>query len=59
VEYVTPSGLPRYREVAAVRARLLSVPYPASTGIICQGLLRPEFEIEIDPLAVIPEEGAS
>ena len=55
VEYVTPAGLKRYREVAAVRAGLLSAPYPASTGIICGGLLRPEFEIEVDPLAILPE----
>ncbi len=53
VEYVTPSGLPRYRETAAVRSRLLREPYPASTGIVCERLLRPEFEIEIDPLAIV------
>lgn len=53
VEYVTPAGLPRYRETAAVRERLLAKPYPASTGIVCERLLRPEFEIEVDPLAIV------
>lgn len=54
VEFVTPAGLPRYRETAPVRERLLRSPYPASTGIVCKGLLRPEFELEVLPLAVIP-----
>jgi enamine deaminase RidA (YjgF/YER057c/UK114 family) len=53
IEYVTPAGLGRYRETAAVRARLLAEPYPASTGIVCERLLRPEFEIEVDPLAIV------
>lgn len=53
VEYVTPAGLPRYREVAGVRARYLSVPFPASTGCVCEALLRPEFEIEVDALAIV------
>jgi enamine deaminase RidA (YjgF/YER057c/UK114 family) len=57
IEYVTPAGLPRYREVAGVRDRLLKAPYPASTGAVCELLLRPEFEIEIDPLAVLPAMG--
>jgi enamine deaminase RidA (YjgF/YER057c/UK114 family) len=55
VEHVTPAGLDRYREVAAVRERLLRSPWPASTGIVCRGLLRPEFEIEVIPLAILPE----
>jgi enamine deaminase RidA (YjgF/YER057c/UK114 family) len=53
VEYVTPAGLPRYREVADVRRELLREPWPASTGIVCAGLLRREFEIEVDPMAVL------
>ena len=53
VEYVTPQGLGRYREVAAVRERLLRAPWPASTGIVCRALLRPEFQIEVDPLALL------
>lgn len=53
VEYVTPAGLERYREVAAVRDRMLVSPFPASTGAVCETLLRPEFLIEIDPLAIL------
>ena len=53
IEYVTPAGLARYREVAAVRARLLREPFPASTGLVCELLLRPEMLIEVDPLAML------
>ena len=53
IEYVTPEGLGRYREVATVRQRLLREPWPASTGIVCATLLRPEFQIEVDPLALL------
>jgi hypothetical protein len=56
IEFVTPAGLERYREVAAVRDRLLTEPYPASTGVVCPALLRPEFEIEVDPLAVLERQ---
>ncbi|MEE8601370.1 RidA family protein [Euzebya tangerina] len=59
VEFVTPAGLPRYRETAAVRSRLLAEPYPSSTGIICQGLLRPEFELEVLPLAILDDAAAA
>jgi enamine deaminase RidA (YjgF/YER057c/UK114 family) len=53
IEYVTPGGLERYRDVAKVREQLLKMPYPASTGCVCEALLRPEFLIEVDPLAVL------
>src|SRR5262249_37967842 len=53
IEYVTPAALARYREVAKVREKLLREPWPASTGLICEALLRPEMQIEIDPLAVL------
>ena len=53
VEYVTGAGLARYRDTAPVRAGLLSAPYPASTGVVCAGLLRPEFELEVDAMAVL------
>lgn len=53
IEYVTPAGLERYREVAKVREDLLVEPYPASTGCVCEALLRPEFLIEVDPLAIL------
>jgi enamine deaminase RidA (YjgF/YER057c/UK114 family) len=53
IEYVTPEGLPRYREVAEVRKRMLRAPMPASTGVVCERLLRPELQIEIDSLAIL------
>jgi enamine deaminase RidA (YjgF/YER057c/UK114 family) len=53
IEYVTPAALARYREVAGVREKLLRQPFPASTGLICEALLRPEMQIEIDPFAVL------
>ena len=59
IEYVTPQGLPEYRNVAGVRDRILRQPYPASTGIVCEALLRPEFLIEIDPMAVLPDDAVA
>ena len=53
IEYTTPAAQARYREVAGVREKLLHRPYPASTGPICEALLRPEMLIEIEPLAVL------
>jgi enamine deaminase RidA (YjgF/YER057c/UK114 family) len=53
IEYVTPAGLTRYREVANVRTRMMRTPLPASTGVVCERLLRNEFQIEVDSLAVI------
>ncbi len=53
IEYVTPAGLPRYKEVAGVRTKLLAEPYPASTGLVCEALLRPEMQIEVDPFAIL------
>jgi enamine deaminase RidA (YjgF/YER057c/UK114 family) len=58
IEFCVESALPDYRAVAAVRARLLSPPWPASTGDICAGLLRPEFLLEVFPTARYPEEAA-
>ena len=51
VEYVCPDGLGDYRAVADVRRELLREPYPASTGIVCGGLLRDEFLLEVVPTA--------
>ena len=54
IEYVCPEALPTYKGVAEVRKKLLSSPWPASTGAVCRALLRPEFLIEVDSLAVLP-----
>ncbi|WP_256839406.1 RidA family protein [Ornithinimicrobium faecis] len=53
IEFVSREGLADYRGVAKVRERLLKAPYPASTGAICGGLLRPEFLLEVFPSAVL------
>ena len=53
IEYVTPAGLARYREVANVRTRIMRAPLPASTGVVCERLLRPEFQLEVDSFAII------
>ncbi|GIJ29851.1 hypothetical protein Vqi01_50130 [Micromonospora qiuiae] len=55
-EYCVESALPDYRAVAPVRERLLSPPWPASTGALCKGLLRPEFLLEVLPTALYPAE---
>jgi len=54
VEYITPAALERYREVAGIRSRFLRAPFPVSTGCVCETLLRPEYRIEVDALAIIP-----
>ena len=53
IEYVPPEGVPDYRAVAEVRGRLLRPPWPASVGAVCGGLLRPEFMLEVLPMAVL------
>ena len=48
----------RYRDpVYKVMGRWLKGVFPVSTGLIVQGLARPEWLMEIDVIAVIPEEG--
>lgn len=55
-EYCVESAIPDYRAVAGVRERLLSPPWPASTGAICAGLLRREFLLEVFATALYPQE---
>jgi enamine deaminase RidA (YjgF/YER057c/UK114 family) len=53
VVYITD---PRYREaVYKVVGKWLKGVYPVSTGLVVQGLARPEWVMEIDVYAVIPE----
>ena len=48
---------PRYREeVYQVVGRWLKGVYPVSTGVVVSALARPEWLVEIDVTAVIPEE---
>jgi enamine deaminase RidA (YjgF/YER057c/UK114 family) len=53
IEYTTPAALPGYRGVADVRRELMARPYPASTGPVCEALLRREMLIEIDSFAIL------
>jgi len=47
---------PRYREdVYVVVGKWLKGVYPVSTGIVVQALARPEWLVEIDVTAVIPD----
>jgi aminoacrylate peracid reductase len=52
-EYVTTTE--NYRGTAAVRREVFRPPYPAATGVIVSGLLRPGALIEISAVAVLPE----
>ncbi|WAJ28353.1 RidA family protein [Antarcticirhabdus aurantiaca] len=50
---------PRYREdVYRVVGRWLKGVYPVSTGIVVSALARPEWLVEVDAIAVIPEDAA-
>jgi enamine deaminase RidA (YjgF/YER057c/UK114 family) len=47
---------PRYREPAyRVIGRWLQGVFPVSTGVVVSGLARPEWLVEIDAIAVIPD----
>jgi enamine deaminase RidA (YjgF/YER057c/UK114 family) len=49
---------PRYREqVYRVVGKWLKGVYPVSTGIVVSALARPEWLVEVDAIAVIPEDG--
>jgi enamine deaminase RidA (YjgF/YER057c/UK114 family) len=51
---------PRFREaVYRVVGRRLRGVYPVSTGIVVAGLARPEWLVEVDVIAVIPDESES
>jgi enamine deaminase RidA (YjgF/YER057c/UK114 family) len=48
---------PRFREaVYRTIGRHLKGVYPVSTGIVVAGLARPEWLVEVDVIAVIPDE---
>jgi enamine deaminase RidA (YjgF/YER057c/UK114 family) len=54
VEYVAPAGRESYPRTGRVRTKLFDRPYPASTGVICERLLRSDLLIEVDAVAVLP-----
>lgn len=50
---------PRYREaVYRVVGKWLKGVFPVSTGIVVSALARPEWLVEVDAIAVIPDEAA-
>jgi aminoacrylate peracid reductase len=51
-EYVTTTE--GYRKTAEVRRKYFKPPFPAATGVIVAGLLRPGALIEIEAIAAIP-----
>ncbi len=52
--YVT--DLSRLMDIRAVQAEFFAPPYPASTLVQVSALVRPEYLIEIEAVAVIPED---
>ncbi len=52
--YVT--DMARLMDIHAVRAEFFAPPYPASTLVQVSALVRPEYLIEIEAVAVIPED---
>lgn len=52
-DYITPEALPNYKATASVRREFLKKDFPASTGVVVNRLVRSEFLIEIDVVAVL------
>ena len=50
------TDMARLMDIHAVRAEFFPPPYPASTLVQVAALVRPEYLIEIEAVAVIPEE---
>jgi enamine deaminase RidA (YjgF/YER057c/UK114 family) len=51
-EFVTSVGLGDYRKTASVRRGVFAPPYPAATGVICEGLPAPGAQIAVEAVAV-------
>lgn len=53
-DYITPQAVPSYAKTGAIRAQYFKEgSYPAATGIVVHSLLRPDWLIEIEFLAVV------
>jgi enamine deaminase RidA (YjgF/YER057c/UK114 family) len=53
-DYIAPEAVPDYLKTAAVRREYFRKgSYPAATGVVVHSLLRPDWLIEIDFLAVV------
>lgn len=53
VDYITPQALPNYVATAKIRREYFKDNYPAATGIVVNKLLRDDWLIEIDAIAVL------
>jgi len=53
IEYVVPAALEQYRQVGAVRSKLLASPPRASTGVVADALRHLGMRIEVDAIAVL------
>jgi len=52
-DYITPQALPDYAQTAEIRREYFKGNYPAATGIVVNRLLREDWLIEIEALAVL------
>jgi len=53
-DYITPQAVPAYAKTGGIRREYFKEDgYPAATGIIVHSLLRPDWLIEIEFLAVV------
>jgi len=53
VDYITPEALPGYAVTAKIRREYFKGNFSAATGIVVNSLLRPDWLIEIDAIAVL------
>ena len=52
-DYITPEALPNYAVTAKVRREYFKDNYPAASGVVVNRLLRDDWLIEIDAIAVL------
>jgi enamine deaminase RidA (YjgF/YER057c/UK114 family) len=53
VDYITPQALPGYAATAKIRREYFGDNYPAATGIVVNRLLREDWLIEIEAVAIL------
>ena len=53
-DYIAPQAVPQYAKTAEIRRQYFKEgSYPAATGVVVHSLLRPDWLVEIDFLAVV------
>ncbi len=53
VEYLTIWGVEDYKRISEVREKLLAEPYPVTTTVACDKLVRRELQLEVVPFAIL------